>query len=346
MTTADARYSHSSGDHNRLLLLALVQAWGNKCYWCRTPTSFRDLQIDHIIPKKPHGGGTADFDVDGPANLAPICGPCNQEKGNRDYRDDPRIASQMRAAATAAPKVQGNLVRFHKDGAVVQALLAVTAADVESEDVAEALESFGALILPVFRQKFPQILDAPYTQAYTRRRPPVVFEGRQVQLPQEQLLVELDVQSRRALIVLEDVLDIPMLSALNDIQGYFATDIDEQVKSLVRRGKGGRYSDADVEDRPSSNPIGVYVYDLRYSNGEVTLTGALDGVFAAHFEEDAGVDFEELGRPTTSRSAYFDFIGHFSVTYSRDGLIDAHVDVDADLDEVSWRRLIEPSPDG
>lgn len=60
----DARYSYSS-ERNRLLLLAMVHAWGNKCYWCRTPKTFRHLEIDHIAPRSPRG------DSDRPSTSTP-----------------------------------------------------------------------------------------------------------------------------------------------------------------------------------------------------------------------------------------------------------------------------------
>ncbi|MDT5215876.1 MAG: hypothetical protein QOK18_4115 [Mycobacterium sp.] len=84
----DARYSYSS-ERNRLLLLAMVHAWGNKCYWCRTPKTFRHLEIDHIAPRSPRGDLDPAFDVDAAENLAPICGPCNKEKSNGEFQDAP-----------------------------------------------------------------------------------------------------------------------------------------------------------------------------------------------------------------------------------------------------------------
>ncbi|MGW4089837.1 hypothetical protein [Nocardia sp. NPDC004750] len=87
-----------------------------------------------------------------------ICGPCNQEK----YWNIPRIASVIKAAADAAPKVQRHLTRFRANDSIVRALLAVTAADLGNNEVADSVAAFGAVILPVFRERFPQILDAPY----------------------------------------------------------------------------------------------------------------------------------------------------------------------------------------
>ncbi|MBF9519548.1 HNH endonuclease [Mycobacteroides chelonae] len=334
MTAVDARYSYSS-EQNRLLLLALVQAWGNKCYWCRTPKTFRDLQIDHIAPRNPRGGSDPGFDVDSAENLAPICGPCNQEKGNGEFEDAPRVDAMREAAVSRAPAVRRNLARFHKNDAVVKALLAVTAADLESEAVAESVESFGAAILPVFREKFPQILDAPYTKDYTVRRPPVAVNGRQIRIREPQSTVDLDVPSRRALVILEDTLEMPMGDAFYEIRSFVGDRIDDEVEDWLRDGGDGRYASADLDDRPSSNPIEVYVRQVRYADDAVTLAGELEGMFTADLH-DHPVESDWL---SPRRSADFDFAGEFSVTFSREGLIDGWVYV-GEPDENEWLQHV------
>ncbi|WP_074411632.1 HNH endonuclease [Mycolicibacterium fortuitum] len=330
MSTVDARYS-SSSEQNRLLLFALVQAWGDKCYWCRTPKTFRDMQIDHMLPQNPRGGTNQDFDVNAASNLAPICGACNQEKGNGEFEDAPKFDAARKRAAELAPRVQRNLERFHQDASVVRALLAVSAADLESEDVAESVESFGAAILPVFREKFPQILDAPYTKDYTVQRPPLEVNGRQIRIREPQSTVDLDVPSRRALVILEDVLEIPMGDAFSEIRSFVGDRIDDEVEDWLRDGGGGRYDSADLDDRPSSNPIEVYVREVRYADDAVTLTGELEGMFTANLR-DHPIESDWLSAP---RSADFDFAGEFSATFSREGLTDWWVYV-GEPDENEW----------
>ena len=136
-----------------------------------------------------------------------------------------------RSAESLAPVVQRNLRRFRKNDSVVKALLAVTATDLVSEDVAESVAAFGAVILPVFRENYPQLLDAPYTKDYTVRRSPVEIQGRQVQLPEERSIVELDAQSRRALVILEDVVEMLLAFVFDGLREYFGDDIDDGVKS-------------------------------------------------------------------------------------------------------------------
>lgn len=332
MTVEDARYSYSS-DKNRLLLLALAEAWGSNCYWCRKPKTFRDLQIDHILPRNPRGGRVPEVDVDATANLAPICGSCNQEKSNGEFEDAPRFDAARKRAAELVPQVERNLVRFRKDASVVKALLAVTAADLESDDVAESVESFGALIMPVFRERFPQVLDAPYTKDYTVERPPMELHGQRIRLPEERSVVELDAQSRRALVILEDVLEISMEDAFDEVRAHFGGDIDEQVKEWLRSAEMHQYRRASLYERPRANTIGVYVHELRHAEAEVTLTGELDGSFAADvedYEPDPGHDW------SWDRRAEFDFAGEFSITMSREGITDAWVSL-GEPEENHWR---------
>lgn len=53
-------------------LLALNK-YGSRCAYCGEPITPRQMQVDHIKPKRL--GGTDDFD-----NLNPACGPCNNRK--------------------------------------------------------------------------------------------------------------------------------------------------------------------------------------------------------------------------------------------------------------------------
>lgn len=329
--TEEARYSYSS-EKNRLLLLALVQAWGDKCYWCRTPKTFRDLEIDHIVPRNPRGGADPDFDVDAAENLAPICGACNVEKSNKEFDDAPRVDAVRKAAVEAAPKVRRNLARFYKNDAVVKALLAVTAADLANPDVAESIAAFGAAIVPVFRESFPEILTATYTRDYTVRRPPVEFRGHTYQPPEERSTVELDAQGQRVLVILEDVMGLAMVDAIDSVRRAIEDDIEAQVDRWFRDGMDGRYANASRDERPSSNPIGISVSELRYEDGSVILSGEFDGTFIAEIEEYD----PDPERWTSYRKADFDFTGDFQVTFTGEDVTDFWVET-AEPYENEWR---------
>lgn len=327
----DARYTYSL-ERNRLLLLAMVRAWGNKCYWCRTPKTFRDLEIDHIVPRSPRGSSDPDFDVDAAENLAPICGACNREKSNGEFQDAPRLDAMRKAAADKAKKVRQNLARFHKDDAVVKALLAVTVADLASPDVVEAITAFGMAIMPVFRESFPAILAAPYTRDYTVRHPTMTIRGQEVELPMERSIADFDAQGQRAVVILEDVMGISMIDAIDMVRRAIGDDIEEQIDRWFRNGMDGRYASISRDERPSSNPIGITVSELRYENGAVVLAGEFDGTFIAEIEEYD----PDPERWTIYRKGDFDFIGDFSVTFADGDVTDVWVDT-AEPDENEWR---------
>ena len=231
MTKVVARYSHTSSDDNRLLLLALTEAWGEKCYWCRKPKLFRELQIDHIVPRRPHGGTATDRDVDAVDNLAPICGPCNQEKSNGEFQNTPRVESQIELAAKRAATVQRTLDSFRRDAQVTKALLAITAADLNDERVAGAVEALGVVVLSVLRKRFPDLLDARFAEDLTVQRPPVEYEGRLFRVDDGASVIELDGKSRRAFVILEDVLGISLRYAL-DVAGR---DVIDGVRPAIWR---------------------------------------------------------------------------------------------------------------
>lgn len=328
----EARYSYSP-ERNRLLLLSLVQVWGNKCYWCKMPKPFRDLEIDHIIPLKPRSrADDLDFDADSAENLAPICGPCNKEKSNGQFDEAPRVDAMRKAAVSNAPKVRRNLEGFYKNDAVVKALLAVTAADLASPDVAEAITAFGMAIMPIFRESFPDILTAPYVRDYTVRHPTMTIRGREVELPEERSTAEFDAHGQRALVILEDVMGISMTDAIDAVRQSIGDDIEEQVDRWLRNGMDGRYASAARDERPSSNPIGIYVSELRYEDGSVILSGQFDGTFIAEIEEYD----PDPERWTSYRRADFDFTGDFQVTFTGADVADVWVDT-AEPYENEWR---------
>ncbi|MGW4089838.1 hypothetical protein [Nocardia sp. NPDC004750] len=150
-------------------------------------------------------------------------------------------------------------------------------------------------------------------------------------------MIEWDVTSRRALVILEDVLDTPIAYALDCVRDQVRERVGDEVDHWIRYSTANRFRDTQAWRQPSSNPIGLYVHELRYVNSKVRLTGGLEGTFTAHIEED--VDDREWWEPhTTSRYADFDFTGEFSATFSREGITDASVYV-SEPTENQWQYL-------
>lgn len=79
--------------NNVVLRTALYEVWRTTCHSCGRARLFAETQIDHLIPRTvdpatlqkliDFHGLDADFHVDRPANLALICGRCNNRKRDR-----------------------------------------------------------------------------------------------------------------------------------------------------------------------------------------------------------------------------------------------------------------------
>ena len=58
--------------------------YGNKCAYCGKDITYKELQVDHIIPKRRFGYGVRknlpDYSVDDIRNLNPSCRRCNHYK--------------------------------------------------------------------------------------------------------------------------------------------------------------------------------------------------------------------------------------------------------------------------
>lgn len=52
---------------------AVYQKFGGRCAYCGKPIDFKDMQVDHVVPK--FDGGTDDI-----SNLFPTCRRCNHYK--------------------------------------------------------------------------------------------------------------------------------------------------------------------------------------------------------------------------------------------------------------------------
>lgn len=105
---------------------AIFTVWPANCVWCRRPLAYREMQIEHLIPKYLVDGSAADpegrakelaelielhklpeaFDLHSEENLAPSCGPCNSQKG--DGRPPGVVGILLSRAAKYAGAVRRN----------------------------------------------------------------------------------------------------------------------------------------------------------------------------------------------------------------------------------------------
>lgn len=142
-SSAPARYGGKDPDVLRSVLHNLYKS---RCYWCGKLKDFVDIEVDHIIPKKLKGralekalerlGLPYDFDLNDPANLAPICGRCNGSagKGSLDMTHLPVVATHLRKAQRHKPEVERRVGEFTNRRELAKAFVTLTAADLDATE--------------------------------------------------------------------------------------------------------------------------------------------------------------------------------------------------------------------
>ena len=133
------------------LRVGLWEGHGKRCTYCGEPLSFRELEIDHIIPQHltryPKQlvellktlGLPPDFDVHGRLNLLPAHARCNSRKSGLVFQTQ-NIRFDMELAAKAAPRVlqeeERYLQRIRGDRILAALQLALESGDLTREQVA------------------------------------------------------------------------------------------------------------------------------------------------------------------------------------------------------------------
>ncbi len=151
-----------AGD-NGLLRLCLYDAWGGRCYWCKEPARYSEIEIDHVIPKDLVGteladaltdlGFPSDYHVHDPGNLAPIHGRCNSEKAAAWFGRAPRYLRTLELTARTRADVIRLVRAFQRSRNLAEASLSVLMADLNDPDERVALE---ALVDSVNRRLWPE----------------------------------------------------------------------------------------------------------------------------------------------------------------------------------------------
>lgn len=153
-TAATVRYV--PGGDNAVLCDALYEAWGRRCHLCRCPKLFQDIQIDHLIAHtttaaelqrlKREYGLPPDFEVHGPANLAPACGACNREKGIR-VLGPAQLDLRLQTAATHVSAVAAAVQSFATANKIGRSLRVLRTADLSDPTVRAAFEQHAPAIV-------------------------------------------------------------------------------------------------------------------------------------------------------------------------------------------------------
>ena len=129
---------HGSEKSDKVTRLAMLEAWGEECVWCRRPIYYSDMEVEHLIPKSLDGqdithlldghGLAKDFDLFSLENLAPSCGRCNDRKGFRPAPDAPFVTILLGTARERAPKIAEAVEKLRGKKKLERALVLVEAA--------------------------------------------------------------------------------------------------------------------------------------------------------------------------------------------------------------------------
>ena len=134
-----------------LVRIGLWEAHGRKCAYCGEPVSYRELEIDHIIPQYLGGnlqalaellstlGLARDFDLNDTYNLLPAHRYCNAKKAGMVFQPQNarfylELASKL--ADRVAKEAQKHLRRIRSDRLFAALQLACESGDLSSDEVA------------------------------------------------------------------------------------------------------------------------------------------------------------------------------------------------------------------
>ena len=159
--TGEVRY-RDGGTGNGILLQVIHEKWGYICYWCgpeevKKNKRYSEVELDHIVPRTIDDADLqqlihdrelpADFDVDRPYNLAPICRPCNREKSDENFLNNGKVYAKLRRAQRYEPEVIKGVQNFTASNKMAKSLVYVTRADLSDPGIREAFEQHAPAVV-------------------------------------------------------------------------------------------------------------------------------------------------------------------------------------------------------
>ncbi|WP_426503086.1 HNH endonuclease [Dactylosporangium sp. McL0621] len=304
------------GVDDAVLRDVLHQAWRGRCHVCKRPKLFEDIEIDHLIPRSlPRTklaellhrlGRPVGFDVDQPANLAPICGSCNGDKGDQ-ILPDLMLVIRLTRAERLEPRVIAAVERYATISKIGRNLRVAAAADLTDPAAAAAFEHHAPAIVQKLALHDETKADFEVARVVELD---LGFDGVTVDLV-------LNARGRAAVAVLEDLIGTTLPETLEDATADLTRQISHRAADMLA---------GDVEDE-IEEPIAVEVGECQW------LRVVADDVDFGRDDDGAYVSFEGT------------FEGVYSVpavrsTRDGDGLDDSTGDV-----EVTGQFRITPSWD-
>lgn len=300
---ADSVRYRINGDNSRLRSV-LYDLWKCKCYCCKRPKDYNDIQIDHIIPRTVTDerlqqlatqlGLPAEFDVHDPRNLAPICSSCNgpEGKGDEDLSDAPVMLIRLRRAEKLRSTVIKKVQTFASSGETATALILAKEADLSNPATRQAFEAHA----PAVVQKLA-LLDEAKVEF-------VSFRTVEVQVDEDhyhanlQVGISLRAKARRAATILEDVCG----GVIEDMVQEPVLDLFQQIHDRVQSNFESIYD--QVEPISAGPPVddfmGIDVDSIDFErNGsffEFTFGGDFEASLSASLSQYSwdGSELEDL----------------------------------------------------
>ncbi|MFI7167360.1 HNH endonuclease [Rhodococcus erythropolis] len=306
----EIRYTGDS-DKDGILRMALLNAWAGRCYQCGKLLDFSDAQIDHVIPtshseserealladlRDRSDPDVYDFDLNAPANLAPICRKCNLEKSN-SFRWSPRFETVFHKVRAKAEKVEAGVRSLKGERAVAKAIAAFLSADLGDPRAVLALTAFAPVIDARIR-----LLD--YTMD-VEHFDPFADESDQVSL-------KISEQGRRTIIVLEEISGVGFDNAL--LQPIRATKakINKRLKDAIEAqitNEGHAASDAGTPTSRIDMEADVLRYDKDAEVFELAGTFEAKGTAVVSVASSDGSEIDTIQRDASTS-------GRFSIQFS------------------------------
>ncbi|MFI6272478.1 hypothetical protein [Micromonospora zamorensis] len=256
--------------------------------------TFATAQIDHIIPRTVTPDRLAElivrhhlpagFDLHAPANLAPICASCNNDKRDGDYLDAPVVHAKLAAARRIAPEVVRR-VKAHKTAVTVgRALIDAATADLSGPQARdEFLECAPAVVQTL------ALLDENRADFFVYRDVVLYLSGDIMRAS-----FTLDARSRARYAWVEEICGRAWPELIEDGMRQMVTHAEALLGGAIRNECGDTAS--IVSSSTDSLTASMDIADLRRHGSLMTcqVSGQMEAHYSAlvHDADPAAPDFE------------------------------------------------------
>lgn len=289
----EVKYDPNNSSRNKILCMALLKAWGNRCYFCeRMIASDAEAQIDHIIPQSIYRNGVkfdeikeklegGDYlipcDVNSVDNLAPVHASCNIEKG-----DFVPLSLKYRKVLEKAKNFSSKIVKDVKTvrslKKIRDVLIGADTLDYDNPTVQEDILYYFSVLEGAIKENHPDAADifsatldmSIYDDADSCSMPlvPSVLQDRKFQL---------DYASCRTFLSLLNYYDLSIGTFIHDLEFSLKEALMDDISGLI-------ISECIEREISSSAPVidpefkfGLLLNSIRSVLGYFEIEGSLSG---------------------------------------------------------------------